>query len=83
MNTEAKLKRILRDVLQLGDRAESLNSGSGLLGSLPEFDSMSVVTVVAMIEDEFGVTVADDELSADVFATLGALEKFVAEKTRT
>jgi acyl carrier protein len=36
---------------------------SRLLGALPEFDSMAVVAVVTMLEDQFGITVADDELS--------------------
>ena len=34
---------------------------------------MAVVTVLTMIEDEFGITVDDDEVSADVFETLGTL----------
>jgi acyl carrier protein len=51
-----------------------------LLGSIPEFDSMAVVTIVTMIEDEFGITVDDDDLSAEVFETLGSLEKFVSSK---
>ena len=41
---------------------------------------MAVVTVLTMIEDEFGITVGDDEVSADVFETLGTLATFVDEK---
>ena len=41
---------------------------------------MAVVTVVTMIEDELGVTIEDDELSADVFATVGSLAEFVSQK---
>jgi len=76
-----RIKHILRDTLNIGERAEKLTVESPLLGGLPEFDSMAVVTVVTMIEDEFGVTVEDDELSADVFATVGSLSDFVAAKT--
>ena len=75
-----RVRNILRDSLQLGDRAVSLNRSSRLLGSLPEFDSMAVVTVMTMIEDEFGITMADDEVSADTFETLGSLVDFVSEK---
>jgi acyl carrier protein len=75
-----RVKRILRDSLSLGDRAEKLTADSPLLGGLAEFDSMAVVTVVTMIEDEFGITVDDDELSAEVFATVGALSSFVSGK---
>jgi acyl carrier protein len=41
---------------------------------------MAVVTVVTMIEDELGITIEDDELSADVFATVGSLADFVSSK---
>jgi acyl carrier protein len=47
---------------------------------LPEFDSMAVVTVVTMLEDQFGISVADDELSADVFESVGSLCRFLEGK---
>ena len=80
MDTLTKIKNILRDTLNLGDRAATLNAESPLMGGLPEFDSMAVVTVVTMIEDELGITIEDDELSAEVFATVGSLADFVAAK---
>jgi acyl carrier protein len=80
METLATVRKILRDTLNLGERADKLMADSPLLGGLPEFDSMAVVTVVTMIEDELGVTIEDDELSAEVFATVGTLAEFVAQK---
>ena len=61
----------------------ALTPASRLLGAIPEFDSMAVVTVLTMIEDEFGLTVEDDEVSADVFETLGTLATFVEGKLTT
>jgi acyl carrier protein len=81
MDTLSTVKGILRSALSLGDRADRLTIDSQLLGSLPEFDSMAVVTVVTAIEDELGVTIDDDELSAEVFETVGSLVQFVAGKT--
>ena len=80
MDTLTQIKNILRDTLNLGDRAARLSAESPLMGGLPEFDSMAVVTVVTMIEDELGITIEDDELSAEVFATVGSLADFVAAK---
>lgn len=80
METLSRIKAILRDSLSLGVRADALSANSSLLGSLPEFDSMAVVTVITMIEDEFGISVSDDELSADIFATVGSLDSFVTSK---
>lgn len=80
MTTIERLQKILADSLQLGRRAAALTASDRLLGAMPEFDSMAVVTVVTMIEDEFEITMDDDELSADVFETLGSLERFVSGK---
>jgi len=80
MDTLARVKNILRDTLHLGERADKLTRESQLLGGIPEFDSMAVVTVLTMIEDELGLQVEDDELSADVFATVGTLTDFVDGK---
>jgi acyl carrier protein len=80
MDTLVRVKKILRDTLSLGDRAENLTSASPLWGGLPEFDSMAVVTVVTMIEEEMGILIEDDELSAEVFATVGSLVEFIEQK---
>jgi acyl carrier protein len=81
MNNLESIKRILRDTLQLGERAKDLTESSALLGAIPELDSMAVISLITMIEDEFGITVADDEVTAETFETVGSLVRFVAEKT--
>lgn len=80
MDTLSRIKLILRDTLNLGERAGNLSADSPLLGGLAEFDSMAVVTVVATLEEQFGIVVDDDELTAEVFATVGSLSSFVAGK---
>ena len=80
MATLDQVRNILRDALSLGDRADRLDSSSPLLGAVPEFDSMAVLAVLTMLEDQFGFTVEDDEVSADVFQTMGSLVEFVDRK---
>jgi acyl carrier protein len=80
MNTTDAVRNILRDALQLGSRADSMSGATRLLGALPEFDSMAVVTVVTMLEERFGFAVDDDELSSEVFESLGSLIEFVDRK---
>lgn len=75
-----QVRRLLRDALQLGARANALTASSALLGSVPELDSMAVVSVLTMMEDQFGISVDDTEISADIFATVGSLARFVDEK---
>ncbi len=76
------VKRLLIDVLCLSGEQVQMTADTALLGSLPELDSMAVVNVIGALEDQFGITVEDDEISARTFATLGTLADFVAEKTR-
>jgi acyl carrier protein len=71
------VRRILRDTLQLGQRADELTADSPLLGAIPELDSMAVVTILTLFEEEFGASIDDDEVSADSFATLGSLTRFL------
>ena len=79
--TETVVRRVLRDVLSIGGRAENLTESSALVGAIPELDSMAVVNVIAAFEDELGIVIEDDEISGEIFATFGSLVKFVANKT--
>lgn len=72
-----EVKSILRDTLQLGDRARAFDRDTRLLGSLAELDSMAVVTVITAIEERFGITVEDDDISAETFETVGSLCRYV------
>lgn len=80
MSVEDEVRGVLGNVLQLGDRARGLSRSSGLLGTLPELDSMAVVGLIGEIESQFGVQFADDEISADSFQTLGALVDLIERK---
>lgn len=75
-----EVRTILTDALHLGAAGQALTADSPLLGSLPELDSMAVVHLLGALEDHFGITVDDDEISSSTFATLGALSAFVERK---
>ena len=75
-----EVKTLLIDVLNLGPAGQALNADSPLLGSLPELDSMAVVTLIGALDEHFGIAIDDDDISASTFATLGSLAAFVAER---
>lgn len=75
-----QVRRLLADVLQLGDKAAVLEADTPLLRNLPELDSMAVVTLVTAMEDQFGIVIEDDEISAETFETYGSLCAFVSDK---
>ncbi len=80
MDVDHELKGILGEVLSLGDRAQGFDDDNALLGSVPELDSIAVVSVITTLEERFGIAIGDDEISADTFATFGSLKAFVAQK---
>lgn len=80
MSTLEEVRALVSDTLQLGERGARLDASSPLLGSLPELDSIAVVGVITAIEEHYGIVFADDEISADTFATLGDLSSFVEQK---
>jgi len=80
MATFEEVRQIVGDVLQLGDRTHALQLDSALLGNIPEFDSMAVVSVITALEDQLGIFVEDDDISGETFETLGSLTEFVQSK---
>jgi acyl carrier protein len=74
------VRYILGDVLALGARKNSLKEDSALIGSIPELDSMAVINVLTALEEHFGFTVDDDEISAGTFESLESLVRFVESK---
>jgi acyl carrier protein len=74
------VKTILGDVLSLGSSAQALTRDSALLGSIPELDSMAVVQLLTALEEHYGITIEDDDISAHTFATVGSLADFISDK---
>lgn len=75
-----EVKSVVGSVLQLGERARRMNEATPLLGAVPELDSMAVVSVITALEERFDISVADDEIGAATFETLGSLTRFVEGK---
>lgn len=72
--------QVLAEALALGDRGNALTVQSPLLGAVPEFDSMAVLTVITRLEEAFGIRIADDEISAETFETVASVIAYVESK---
>jgi acyl carrier protein len=77
-----EVKSVVIKTLGVEDRAEAIGPVTPLFGSMPELDSMAIVQLVYAIEDRFGLTINDDEITAELFETLGTLAAFVEDKLR-
>jgi acyl carrier protein len=80
MSVQNEVITVLVEVLQLSDQSQQLDENSQLLGALPEFDSMAVVSVLTRLEEDYGFFIDDDEIDADTFESVGTLTAFVEQK---
>ena len=71
---------VLTETLLLGERGRALRPQSGLLGHLPELDSMAVISLVTALENRFDIVIEDEDIRAQTFDTLAGLSGFVESK---
>lgn len=76
----AKVRGFILEELSWEGRPESLTEDFPLLEKRV-LDSLAIVQIVTMLEDEFGAEIDDDELIAENFATIGSIERLVQRKT--
>ena len=74
------IRESLLQTLQLPPERLPADRGIRLLGSIPEFDSMAVLAVLTDLEDRLEIEFDDDEISAEIFESLGSLSDFVSAK---
>jgi acyl carrier protein len=74
------LLNLLDSTLSLKGRALNFTRATPLLGSVPELDSMAVVSLLTSIEETYGIVVEDDDIDASVFATVGSLLDYVTQR---
>lgn len=79
MPIQHQVIEILSQVLQSNNLRTTV-ADTPLLGSIPEFDSMAVISVITALEERFGFVVDDDEIDAAIFETVGSLVAFVEQK---
>ena len=80
MDITKEVLRVLDEVLSLQGRSATFTRDTPLLGAIPELDSMAVVTLITTLDEQFGLTVDDDDIDGATFATVGSLADFVSGK---
>jgi acyl carrier protein len=80
MDVTKEVIRMLDEVLSLNGRSTSFTRSTHLLGSVPELDSLAVVSLITGIEERFGIVIDDDDIDGNVFSNVGSLSDFVASK---
>lgn len=72
---QQKLKAFIFDELIFADDPDAFGEDDDLLEA--GLDSMGIMRLVMFIEEEFGVTLPDDELEPDNLKTLKRLEAWI------
>ncbi|WP_300655632.1 acyl carrier protein [Hydrogenophaga sp.] len=80
MNVYEQVLRVLDSALNLQGRGATFDAATPLLGALPELDSMAVLALITELESHFGITFNDEDLHAEVFATVGSLNALVQQQ---
>jgi len=79
-----KRKEILNGIARVLSSMEVLeeddhfDEDTGLLGMGIGLDSVEIIQLVAGLEEEFNLTIDDDDLVPDHFFTIGSLASFLA-----
>lgn len=79
MNTEATIERFIIDEILLGDSQTKIDPDQSLINS-GVLDSLALIRLIGFVEEQFGVTIEDDEVIPDNFETIAAMSTFLAQK---
>jgi acyl carrier protein len=71
---------VVVSTLGIEEQAATMDASTPLFGELPELDSLGVVELAVALENRFGIEVDDEDVTGEVFATIGGLADFVAER---
>ncbi len=76
------LKQKLVDVLNLQEvQANDIDPDEQLVGGRMGIDSIDVLELVIMLEKDYGVTIDNKEVGAQVFASLRTMAQFIADNS--
>ncbi len=68
-------KKVIATNLQL--EQDQLEADTEILGNFPQFNSLTIVGVIGSIEDELDCVIDDEDITTDIFTTVGDLATFI------
>lgn len=80
MSRLSEITLLLDHSLQLQGRGLQFTPSTRLLGALPELDSVAVLQLLSALEQQFKISIGDDEISAELFYDVASLLAFVEQK---
>ena len=72
-------KKVIAVNLQL--ELDELSEDTEILGNFPQFNSLTIVGIIGSIEDELDCVIDDEDITTDIFATVGELAEFIESRS--
>lgn len=69
--------RIIRNSLQLKQPKEEFTPETVLMGAFPDFNSLTITSIIGEIEEQLDCEIDDEELTAEIFESFGSVAKFI------
>lgn len=79
MNIESKIEKFILDDLLSGSRKAPIGADESLVSS-GILDSLALLRIISFLEEEFGVTVNDDEVVPENFETINVIKTFIENR---
>lgn len=79
--TADAVRDLIVETLGLSGARADIDAATELFGSLPELDSLAIVQVVTEIEDRFGFEFSEEDITSEVFETVGSLAAYVERRS--
>jgi len=73
MVTVAQVLDVVAESLSCTIDVRAMQAEDALLGALPELDSIGIVALITALENRFDIHFEDDDLDAEIFATVASL----------
>lgn len=82
MSVTAEVEQFILEDLALGSMVEHIDCDEDLLGS-GIVDSFGLAQLIVFLQERYGITVAEAELTPEQFRSLRSIEAFVHERERS
>ena len=76
-----RTKEILVDGLRLEITPEEIVDADPIFGEGLGLDSIDVLEFVQLVEEEFGISIADEEVVREAFSSIDSLTDFILART--
>jgi acyl carrier protein len=76
---EERIKQMIVENLELGAKAANVKEDTPLLEGGLNLDSVAVLELISLVEEEFGVHVKDEDVSMELLGSVGGLARYVRE----